>query len=215
MKIAIIGPSCSGKSTLAEDLARQHANFECHEEPVRVFQDQGREIGLSGASKKGEKLELLEFSITRLTDEASELDPDKDHILLGSPIEEFMYMVYPVQHACADTDIDSDFLDELAPQVKEAMSAFDCIFRVVDFEEIDYEHDGHRPPLNKSFRRDIDAILSDLLTGATPWDVIDKTSPRLNIIDIKGNRAERVRSVAEHIAQLKSREPEPLLSMRC
>jgi uridine kinase len=79
MKIAIIGPRCSGKSTLAADLCSRLENSEIHKEALRVFNEKGIMVPVAENSTKASVRQLFDFTLASL----KEMDRNKTLLYLG------------------------------------------------------------------------------------------------------------------------------------
>jgi adenylate kinase family enzyme len=131
MKITIIGPLCSGKSTLGADLSKKLKGSIFLEEAYRIFHSQGIDVPISENKTQESCLKLFDYSYSRM----SELQEDKDYIILGSPFDEYMYAVNSMKTSLT-TDLDSEFLHSLRTRVRSAMQEFDIILKVENFQDI-------------------------------------------------------------------------------
>lgn len=147
MKITIIGPLCSGKSTLGEDLSGKLNNFIFLEEASRIYHSQGIDVPVAENTTQESTLTLFNYSYNRL----SELANEKDYIILGSPFDEYMYTVHALE--TAHIDLNEEFVFSLQPLVRSAMSKFDLILKVENFQNIPYYNDHVRPDKTVEYRK--------------------------------------------------------------
>ena len=199
MKIAIIGPLCSGKSTLACDLKLALENSEIHEEAYCIFIEKREVVPIAENSTKKSVRQLFEFTVESL----KELNGNKTYIVIGTPLNEFMYAVAAMKTS-ETTDIDITFLNSLKARVRHEMRQFDLILKVEEFQTIPYQFDGVSPNKNREHREFINSVLNELLSVNSHWNVLDAMSLK-KVQLVSGSREQRVAQTINYL-QLMNRK---------
>jgi len=197
MKIAIIGPLCSGKSTLAHDLMLTLENGCMMEEAHRSYHDEGIVVPIAENTTMESSLLLFTRSCKQVL---TTNDADKIYIILGSPFEEFMY-TYHASMAVPNSRLRHEYLQSLVELTLQSMHEFDLILKIEDFQDIPYYRDAIRPDKNEKHRNKVNDTINELLSEHSPYKIIDETI-KSRIKPVSGTREERVRQCHQYIDQL-------------
>lgn len=196
MKITIIGPLCSGKSTLASDLSEALESGCMLEEAYRYYHSKGIDVPISENTTKESTMLLFDFSCKQVEDCQ---DHKKNYVILGSPFDEFMY-TFHARKTAPQTELDDAFLHSLVERTRTAMQSFDLIFRVEGFQSIPYYFDNVRPNKDDSYRNEVDQTITELVSSQPPFNILD-ANIRSRICSVSGSREERVQQCLKYINQ--------------
>ena len=179
MRIVFAGTQSVGKTTLVEDLHEACPEFRIEEEPIRAVARATGEPPPAVPTREAER-RLVEYGLKRLAS-----THPSDHVLFDrSPLDAHAHAVLSME---IGGEIDPEFLAELQPKVRAALSHADLVVFVPLENGVGNQNDGFRY-LDESNRRRVDRILADLLMPSTGL----VAAP---VITVRGDRSTRVDQV--------------------
>ena len=197
MKIAIIGPLCSGKSTLANDLMLACENVSVIEEAHRRYHDEGIVVPIAENTTMASSLLLFNRSCKQVL---TTNDAEQVTIILGSPFEEFMY-TYHASKIVPNSQLDHEYLQSLIELTLQSMQEYDLILKIDHFQDIPYYRDAVRPDKDVKYRDKVNDTINELLSEHSPYQIID-AAIKSRIRSVSGTREERMRQCKQYIGQL-------------
>jgi nicotinamide riboside kinase len=176
MSLALSGTHASGKTILAERLARSLPTYTIIDEPYYILESQGHHFSDPPTAEDYE----LQLACSLDTIEAA----TGNCIVDRSPIDFLAYLLAGRSHAAVD-------FDRWIPRVRQAVGRLDLIV-YVPLEEPDRLRDI--PVERPSLRRRMDERLRELLYE-DPW----KLGPK--VLEVHGSVDDRARQVLAHVTR--------------
>lgn len=192
MRIAISGTANIGKSTLIQDFLQE---WDMYGHEVKTYRDVLKEKNLphSKETTKESQKAILDYMVETL----KEFKKDDKVIFDRCPLDNLVYSMWAMSQE--GNDIDSDFIDECIPIVREALTNLDIIFfiPITKFNNIEIEEDGFRET-DKTYIKEIDNFFKVLQRHYHEHPQDNPFFPRDDspaMIEVFGSRQERIQMI--------------------
>lgn len=189
MRIAISGTSNIGKQQFKQSLLRQFPQFKTPDTTYKhvidaIYQKSQQEERETSAADI--QWNILNYMI----DTFQKYDRDDKVLFDGCPLDNILYSLYIMEKAPGVSKIDSKFIDNCVPVVRESMKYIDIIFLlpITKSDQSERKFTQEDREINNLF----DALHKQYLQGTSPFLPKDDQPA---IIEVFGNDAQRLQMV--------------------